>query len=112
MPDKDYELVLDGALDNPTDLLRVRIVTDRGEVVDFIAQFETIIEGQHYPVVRYDGSHGRGHRDLLNRRGETVDKDWLAEHLTLGQALTFGVKDITANWPLYRDAFLTRERFD
>lgn len=112
MPDKDYEFLLDGTLEDPEDLLRVRIVTDRGIVVDFVAQYEVVLDGKHYPVVRYDGSHGRGHRDLLDRYGETIDKRWMAENITLGQALTFGIQDIRARWERYRGEFLARERFE
>jgi hypothetical protein len=54
------------------DYLRVWIRTDQGTVVDFVAQYEAILSEFIYPVVRYDGSHGRGHRDLLDRHGETI----------------------------------------
>lgn len=54
------------------DQIRYRIKTDRGHVVDFVVQYEVILDGNLLPVVRYDGSHGQGHRDILDSRGETI----------------------------------------
>ncbi len=112
MPERDYLVVLRGAVQNPRNILRVRIVTDRGAVVDFAAQYEATIERRAYPVVRHDGSHGQGHRDPLDRRGESVRKEWLPEHLTLAQSLTLGIRDVMEHWNGYRDAFLQRGLFN
>lgn len=90
--------------------IRYRILTERGRVVDFVVQYETLIEGLYRPVVRYDGSHGRGHRDILNMRGETIDKWWLPDHMDLNDALAYGSEDLRANWKQYRDRFLERQR--
>jgi len=49
------------------DRLRYRIVTERGDVVDFVVQYETLVGDEYRPVVRYDGSHGHGHRDSASR---------------------------------------------
>lgn len=92
------------------DQIRYRISTDRGQVVDFVVQYETFIDNKLYPVVRYDGSHGQGHRDILNARGETVDKHWLPDHMNLKACLAFADRDLRANWETYRDQFLERYR--
>ena len=112
MPEKGYQFVLRGTEDNPRDILRVRILIDRGAVEDFLAQYETIIEDERYPVVRYDGSHGRGHRDVLDWRGESVAKEWMPEHMSLAATLTYGIQDIKAHWERYREAFIGRQPFD
>jgi hypothetical protein len=88
--------------------IRKRILIDRGRVVDFVIQYETDVDGIYRPVVRYDGSHGHGHRDILNLQGETVDKWWVPEHMDLGDALEYGSDDLDANWRRYRDRFLER----
>ncbi len=73
MPEKRYLLDLDEE-QKVDDYIRVWIRTERGTVVDFVAQYEAIVQDRIYPVARYDGSHGRGHRDLLDRHGETIRK--------------------------------------
>ncbi len=39
------------------------------DVLGFVVQYETKLEGKWLPVVRYDTQHGFAHRDLLDRRG-------------------------------------------
>ena len=39
--------------------VRVRSRTERGQIVDFVVQYEIVIENERYPVVRHDGSHVR-----------------------------------------------------
>jgi hypothetical protein len=41
----------------------------KGQVIEFSVQYETFINGEWFPVVRYDSSHGFAHRDLLNMKG-------------------------------------------
>lgn len=105
MSEHAYFVVYDAA--NRT---RVRILTDRGAVVDFVVQLETMLDDVFVPVVRYDGSHGRAHRDMLNWTGDTIDKQWLPEHWTMGQAVTYGIREIAANWPDYVSRFLEASR--
>lgn len=75
-------------------------------MVDFVVQYETAsLErlGEHIAVVRYDGSHGRAHRDLLDLTGRTFRKTWFPSHLSLGEALDEALADIEEYWPQYRD---------
>ena len=67
--------------------LRVRFRTERGRVVDLVVQYEATIAEQVYPVVRFDGSHGRDHRDTLDARGDTLRKVWLSEDVTSDHAI-------------------------
>jgi hypothetical protein len=93
--------------------MRVRINTERGVVMDFVVQYETPrsdLSGEHVVVVRYDGSHGRAHRDLLDARGHTVRKMYLPTHLSFGEALNYALADIKENWARYRQDFLLRSR--
>ena len=94
----------------PQNYLRVRIVTERPrQVADFTVQYETVIDGVTYPVVRYDCAHGYAHRDLLDADGRNVDKLWLAGW-DLTRALNHAISDIRANWMSYRAEFLARLR--
>jgi len=83
------------------DFLRVRMRTERGQLVRFVAQYEAIIEQRVYPVVRYDTAHGRPHRDTLNWRGWVVNKVWLSDE-PYGKLLDDATDDIWAQWQTYR----------
>ncbi len=48
----------------------------------------------------------------MDRSGKVIRKDWLPEHMTLAEALNFGLYDITQNWRRHRRAFIVRERFE
>lgn len=83
----------------------MRFTTESGQVTAFMAQYETLIEGEPVPVVRFDTAHGFPHRDILDRRGRIVTKSRLEDQLTLGAALTHAEHDIQYSWPQYREAF-------
>lgn len=42
----------------------------KGDVLRFVIQYETRLEGKWLPVVRYDTEHGFAHRDLLDKKGK------------------------------------------
>lgn len=90
------------------DELRVITRTERGQVVDFVVQYEAILNEVRYQVVRYDGSHGRAHRDTLDADGETIRKVWLDQFLSFSDAITIAIDDIKSEWPRFREAFLRR----
>lgn len=107
MPDDTHLIPLGTAGDR----LRVRIRTERGEVVLFSVQLEASIRTRPVAVARYDSSHGVVHRDLLDRDGHNVDKHWFAG-LTLDQGLNFAIADSKANWRRCRQDFIRREGLD
>jgi len=83
-------------------------VLDRGRVIQFIVQYETFIEGEWRPVVRYDTAHGFPHMDKIHSDG-TVEKISLFTH-DLGEALTFADQDIDENWERYKEMYLIGRR--
>jgi hypothetical protein len=89
-----------------TDRLRYRIATNRGQVFDFVVQYEVFVDGRFRPAVRYDASHGHGHRDVLGYDGRTVRKDWLPEYMSLKECLNYAAVDLRVNWKHYRQQFL------
>ena len=95
--------------DDDTNLLRVRIRAERGTVVRFAVQYEAVIEGETYPVVRYDTAHEYAHRDLLDWEGHVVQTDCIAGPESDKQALTAAIDDLRASWPAYREDFLRRK---
>lgn len=83
---------------------RMRIWIENGQVVRFVVQYETTINGRRMPVVRYDTAHGFAHRDEMFRNRLSV-KTLLPATLTLDQALQVAEADIRHNWRTYRQQF-------
>lgn len=98
MARKQFRVPLDPPRD-PEQLnqLRAHIATERGQVIEFMMQYETWIDGAWRPVVRYDSAHGQAHRDLLDPRGETLEKDWLPSHYSFADALNYAEQDLQDN---------------
>lgn len=101
MPTKEFFDYLSSA-----DRLRYRLVTERGQVFDFVVQYEVLVNEEFCPAVRYDASHGHGHRDLLGSDGQTIRKDWLPGHMNLKECLSYASTDLRVNWEQYRQQFL------
>jgi hypothetical protein len=91
------------ALSERGDVLWVRIVKERGVVVDYALRYETVINGEVVQVVPCDGSHGRGHCHWVDSDGKRAQRLWAREGLDLGDALTEQIEDLAANWQRYRD---------
>jgi bifunctional DNA-binding transcriptional regulator/antitoxin component of YhaV-PrlF toxin-antitoxin module len=97
------------------DRIRMRFNIERGVMVDFVVQPEAI-ESEADPdagyvvVVRYDGSHGRAHQDILDGAGRTVRKIWLPDHLTMSDAFQSALDDLETNWRRYHDDFRRRSK--
>jgi len=76
----------------------------KGQVIEFSVQYETFINGEWFPVVRYDSSHGFAHRDLLNIKG--LKRKTPLFTTDNNDALTFAENDIKDNWEMYKKRFL------
>ena len=74
------------------------------DILGFVVQYETKLEGKWLPVVRYDTQHGFAHRDLLDRKGKKQKTPVFAKDY--GEALTFAEYDIRSNWKIYKQYFL------
>jgi hypothetical protein len=90
------------------DVIRVRMTRVNKRVIGYVAQYEALIEGEFRPVVRFNGSHGFPHRDLLDWSGVTIEKRWAEAGTTMNDAVTEAIRDIRSNWEYYRDQFLRR----
>ncbi len=103
MAEIEYDQALGGG-----NYLRFRIVTEKPrEVADFTVQYEVVIDGKTYPVVRYDCAHGFAHRDTLDHEGHNHDK-WPLGALSYKEALQYAIRDLRANWRQYREDFVRR----
>ena len=87
-----------------SDRYRHKHVREKGKVVYFRIQYETMVEDEWYPVVRYDTGHGFAHRDLINRRGRVRKTPLFISDYN--DALTFAESDLKANWEIYKERFL------
>lgn len=79
-------------------------MTVHGKVVRFVVQYETLVEGEWRPVVRYDTAHGFPHVDKVSPDG-AVEKIPLLT-TDLAEALTVADQDIEENWERYKAGFL------
>jgi len=84
-----------------TDRLRVTARKDRGDILEFIVQYETVILGEWRPVVRYDTAHGFAHKDMIRADGEVVKQPLFFE--TYNLAFTFATLDLKMNWRQYKE---------
>lgn len=76
-----------------------------GDVVAFTIQYETTIDERSVPVVLYDSAHGTPHRDVLDRRGNVIDRTWFPGRSNK-EALQLGDADLRTNWQRYKAAFM------
>ena len=100
MGSKDY--IVDFTLD---DRKRFIVETKRGMVVRFVVQFETFVNKEWRPVIRYDTVHGYAHKDMLDWRGRVIEKVELA-NMDYKKALQIANLDIDSNWKTYKRRFL------
>jgi len=75
----------------------------KGKITRFRIQFEALIEGKWYAIVRYDTAHGFPHRDLIHPDGAQDKLDFPG--WDRNEVLTYGERDIKANWQKYRTEF-------
>ncbi len=101
MIQKEVEFVLPISQEDRYRHYHLRI---KGQIIDFAVQYETFLNGELFPVVRYDTSHGFAHRDILNIKGEERKTPLFI--FDKNDALTFAENDIKDNWELYKQRFL------
>jgi len=59
-----------------TDRLRVTAMKDKGDILEFVVQYETLLLGMWRPVVRYDTAHGFAHKDIVRANGEVIKESF------------------------------------
>lgn len=78
-------------------------VWEDNRIIEFRVQCEALIDGEWYPIGRYDTAHGKAHRDLIHVDGSET-KEWFSVY-TVAEVLTIGQRDIMENWHSYRKQF-------
>lgn len=92
-------------LDDST-FVHLEFLTVRGKVVSFVVRLMREINNEWINVVRYDTAHGVPHRDLLDKRGRVLRKNWLVG-MTFEQALIHAKEDLLKNYERYIKNFET-----
>ncbi len=85
------------------DRLRVYAQKEKGEILEFVVQYEAIILDEWQPIVRYDTAHGFAHKDIIKPKGKTIKQPLFFE--TYNLALTYATLDLKLNWRQYKDSF-------
>ena len=95
------------ALLSPEDRKRYRHLRQGRRILGFTIQYETLLDGEWMPVVRYDTSHRIAHKDILDIKGR--EKKVLLGVADFREALLLADEDIKANWRSYKALFLRRK---
>lgn len=86
--------------------LRVRLKTDKGNLNDVVYQYETLIEGKWFEIVRYDCAHGFFHRDVMFPNGDKEKQEIIIDDLK--QASKYAEQDLKDRWEWYRERFVKK----
>ncbi len=79
-----------------TDRLRVYVRKEKGEILEFVIQYEALFSEKWQAIVRYDTAHGFGY---FKPDGEIIKHPLFFE--TYNLAFTFATLDLKANWKQY-----------
>ena len=97
-----YELFLD---EDDLEKLRIRIHTNKGQVIDVVVQYESLIENKWTPIVRYDCAHGFFHRDELY---PGLKEKQVISITSLKDAVNYAEQDIKDRWQFYKERYLKK----
>ena len=89
-----------------TNRIRVRLLTEKGDLQDVMFQYETFIAGEWRAIVRYDCAHGFFHRDVLLPNGDKEKQTIVID--TLKRASQYAEQDLKDRWEWYRDKYIRR----
>ncbi|MCL2132182.1 MAG: hypothetical protein FWH36_07020 [Lentimicrobiaceae bacterium] len=86
--------------------IRVRLLTESGNLQDIMFQYETLIAGEWTAIVRYDCAHGFFHRDVLLPNGDKEKQTIEIE--TLKRASQYAEQDLKDRWEWYRERYIKK----
>ena len=86
--------------------IRVRLITESGELKDVMFQYETLIDDEWIAIVRYDCAHGFFHRDVLFPNGDKEKQ--VIEIGFLKQASQYAEQDMKDRWEWYRERYIKK----
>ncbi len=86
--------------------LRVRLITENGELIDVMYQYEAKINDEWSAIVRYDCAHGFFRRDILLPNGDKEKKS--IEIDSLKNASKYAEQDLKDRWEWYKERFIKK----
>ena len=86
--------------------LRVRLITENGELIDVLYQYESFINNNWTAIVRYDCAHGFFHRDVLMPNGDKEKKS--IEIDSLINASKYAEQDLKDRWEWYKERYIKK----
>ncbi|HBH82317.1 MAG: hypothetical protein A2X04_12960 [Bacteroidetes bacterium GWF2_41_9] len=86
------------------DRLRVRLEIDKGELINIIVQYESLIDNKWTAIIRYDIEHGFFHRDMITPKGEKIKTP--IDISDLNSATIYAEQDIKDKWEYYKQRYL------
>lgn len=103
MPQKEFIKYLD---QKKQERLRLRLLTDKGEVVKLVVQYESLIKNEWIAIVRYDTSHGFFHRDVLSPNGDQEKQT--INIANLNDAVLYAEQDLKDRWEFYKSRYIKK----
>lgn len=103
MPKKEFTKIISPSGE---DRLRIRIKTEKGNVVNMVVQYEAKIYEEWHQIVIYDCSHGFLHRDVMFPKGKK--EKYPLDISDLNTALLYAEQDIKDRWAWYKDRYRRR----
>ncbi len=86
--------------------LRVRLLTENGELIDVMYQYESFIINEWRAIVRYDCAHGFFHRDVILPNGDKEKKTIEIDNLKT--ASKYAEQDLKDRWEWYKERFIKK----
>ena len=100
MQELEYLLYLSGDME---DRLRVSAHKEKGDILEFVVQYEGLFSNSWKPIIRYDTAHGFAHRDLIRPSGKVDKQPLFFDNYNI--AFTYASLDLKANWGNYRKVY-------
>lgn len=101
MKQKEFFKILDR---ERSDRLRVQLEIEKGELINIVVQYESLIDNKWIAIVRYDIEHGFFHRDMMTPKGEKIKTP--IDISDLNSATIYAEQDIKDKWEYYKQRYL------
>ena len=86
--------------------IRVRLITENGDLQDVMFQYETLLDEEWTAIVRYDCAHGFFHRDVLLSNGD--EEKQTVEIDTLKRAAQYAEQNLKDRLEWYREKYIKK----
>ena len=90
--------------------IRVFARKEKKDILEFVVQYESLLDQVWKPIIRYDTAHGFAHKDIIKADGTQIKQPLFFDNYNL--AFTFAAIDIKSNWKKYRRNFIGDEKDD